>query len=192
MRRLRHNPSLIVVERHRSRLSRGGSPGARERAPRRGGGRRALGPPRDGLALILANKTARARARRPRARAIGRVDSAFRSLLVSRGGIRETPPSPVVNCRSGLEKKFCRTRSSPFPGSFVSNGASFLPPPKSASSARIGSQTAGVYGCGCARVPFWLTLRIWYACVLPLRLPSCCTSVNAAPYAGGAGPRSSE
>lgn len=75
MRRLRHNPSLIVVERHRSRLSRGGSPGARERAPRRGGGGRALGPPPDGLALILANKTARARApvALARARSVGSI-----------------------------------------------------------------------------------------------------------------------
>lgn len=127
LRRLRHNPSLIVVERHRSRLSRGGSPGARERAPRRGGGRRALGPPRDGLALILANKTARARApvALARARSVGSIRPF--ALFSSPAAYSETPPSPVVTlCRSGLEKNVYPLLT-PFLGWFRTVLPSFLP-----------------------------------------------------------------
>lgn len=56
--------------------SRAGDPRARANARRGGaGGGRALGPPRDGLALILANKTARARApvALARARSVGSI-----------------------------------------------------------------------------------------------------------------------
>ena len=127
LRRLRQNPSLIVVERHRSRLSRGGSPGARERAPRRGGGRRALGPPRDGLALILANKTARARApvALARARSVGSIRPF--ALFSSPAAYSDKPPSPVGTlCRSGLEKNFYPLLT-PFLGWFRTVLPSFLP-----------------------------------------------------------------